>query len=72
MLKKKKLILFLQKLIDGMENNTLNNDSIKQISEFYMSWQFKEDQGEYTREELIKYLSLGWYIYTNLLTGEIN
>ena len=72
MLKKKNLILFLQKLIDGMKNNTLDDNSIKQISEFYMSWQFKEDQGEYTREELIKYLSLGWYIYTNLLTEEIN
>ena len=72
MLKKKNLILFLQKLIDGMKNNTLDDNGIKQISEFYMSWQFKEDQGEYTREELIKYLSLGWYIYTNLLTEEIN
>ena len=66
---KKELVPFLRNLANSLEENTLDNIQLLQISEFFMSFSFKKDQGEYSSEELIKFLSLGWYIYTNLLSS---
>ena len=63
----KQLIPFLRNLANSIEQNSLDNKQLASISEFFMAWKFKEDTGEYSKEELIKYLSLGWYIYTCLL-----
>ena len=64
---KKELIPFLRDLANSLEENKLDNVQLLQISEFFMAFVFKKDQGEYSSEELIKFLSLGWYIYTHLL-----
>ena len=68
-MQKEKLIIFLRDLAINIEQNKLNNDKLANVSKFYMSWKFKEDEGEYCKEELLKYLSLGWYIYNHLLTN---
>jgi len=66
---KQELVPFLRDLANSLEENKLNNTQLLQISEFFMSFSFKKDQGEYSSEELIKFLSLGWYIYTHLLNS---
>lgn len=62
----KKLVLFLKNLANSVEQDTLDSEQLASISEFYMSWEFKKNTGEYSSQELIKYLSLGWYLYTHL------
>ena len=68
-MQKEKLIIFLRELATDIETKKLNNDKLIDVSKFYMSWNFKEDKGEYSEDELIRYLSLGWYIYTCLLNN---
>ena len=68
-MQKEKLIGFLRELANDIETKKLDNDRLADISKFYMSWKFKEDKGEYSYEELISYLSLGWYVYTCLLNN---
>lgn len=67
----KKLVLFLKNLANSVEQDSLDNKQLANVSEFYMSWKFKRNTGEYSSQELIKYLSLGWYIYTYLLNENI-
>jgi len=67
-----KLIIFLRKLVADIEQNKLDKNKLANVSQFYMRWQFAEDEGEYSYNELLKYLSLGWYMYTYLLTNKSN
>jgi len=62
-----KLVPFLRELATSIETDSLDNYQLKSVSEFFMAWNFQKDKGEYSSEELIKFLSLGWYIYTHLL-----
>ena len=62
-----KLVPFLRELATSIETDSLDNYQLKYVSEFFMAWNFQKDKGEYSSEELIKFLSLGWYIYTHLL-----
>jgi len=68
-MQKEKLIIFLRELATDIETKKLDNDRLVDVSKFYMSWTFKEDEGEYSQDELIRYLSLGWYVYTCLLNN---
>jgi hypothetical protein len=69
-----KLKQFLRSLADSIESNEIREVQLSRIGEFFMSYQFQEqalvdNQSEdenditYSREELIKFLSMGWYIY---------
>jgi hypothetical protein len=63
---------FLKELVDDMENNKLNDNEIKIIGEFYMNYKFKNSLDKQNNiflndKKYIKYLSLGWYIYSNIL-----
>ena len=66
----KELIPFLRNLANSIESKNLTNQQLERISEFFMSYQFKEDisnEDEYSPEELVKFLFLGWYIYSHIL-----
>lgn len=56
---------FLEQLSKNYEN--LNENQKKHISEFYMQFQFmnKNKENEFTENNLLKFLSLGWFIYEN-------
>jgi len=70
------LISFLKNLTSNLENNKLNEAQLKNVSEFFMSYQFQEQSRidnqentpkEFNHQDLIKFLSMGWYIYNILL-----
>jgi len=62
------LIKFLKELVREMENDEMEPFVYKELGEFYVKLKFllnykikpMED------EDIIKYLSLGYYIYTNI------
>jgi hypothetical protein len=69
-----KLIQFLRSLANSIESHEIKSVQLSRIGEFFMSYQFQEqalvdnqndDENEltYSREDLIKFLSMGWYIY---------
>lgn len=68
------LINFLRNLANDIENNNIENENLLKTSQFMMNFQFQNQQDEqsddYSRDDMIKFLSLGWYIYTQLLNQD--
>lgn len=68
------IIKFLRGLADSFEQKSLTSEVEKQVSEFFLKFNFdstlqhsgKETQ-DTTEQDLFKFLSLGWYIYTELI-----
>jgi hypothetical protein len=77
-LEDKKLITFLKDLTGSLERKELSTLQKKRVGEFFMSYQFQEcavqDSDEsltdtqcFSQSEMMKFLSLGWYIYQVIL-----
>ena len=62
---RKELVKFLRELSNSIENNDIKDEKLLEISKFFMKFKFYD--GEYERDEMVKYMSLGWYIYTYIL-----
>lgn len=79
-----RLIPFLRNLADSIESKQLLPKQLAKIGEFFMEYQFheqeekdnnednKQSQNEYDREDIMKFFSLGWYVYTHLLNDHEN
>jgi len=72
-----RLIPFLRNLADSVEQSRLRPAQLQRIGEFFMAYQFQEqaasgDQGspDFSQDDLLKFLSLGWYVYQILLRQE--
>lgn len=61
----KKLVEFLNELALLIEQNKIEPEVLKDVGEFYMKIKFKSSDNS-TEDELIKYLSAGYYIYNNI------
>ena len=75
------IIKFLKNLVSDLENDLLSDENKKQVSEFVISYKFNLEvqsnmknkpvilnyklTDEFTDQEIIKYVSLGWFIYNN-------
>jgi hypothetical protein len=76
---KAKLVRFLRGLADDMEHSHLDPKQLQRIGEFYMAYEFQEQarrdgQEDGTPpgqedEDVVKFVSLGWYVYNRLLRG---
>ena len=68
------LIYFLRNLADLIEKKQLNSIQTKSVGEFYMSYQFQEETLKENNTindiDLIKFCSLGYYVYQKLLKEE--
>lgn len=60
------LIEFMETITEKLKNKILSEDELKHVSEFYMAYKFTDIRNDLTDQELIKFLSLGWYIYKNI------
>tara|TARA_B110000438_G_C15806888_1_gene647825 strand:- start:740 stop:976 length:237 start_codon:yes stop_codon:yes gene_type:complete len=69
------LVNFLKELTNQLENNQIENNNIIKISQFMMSYNFESSNNneideDFSRGDMVKFLSLGWYIYTQVLNSE--
>ena len=74
-----RLPVFLRNLADSIDNKTILPQQMQKIGEFYMSYLFQEQAikdnnedssgqlSEYTHEDIVKFVILGWYIYVCFL-----
>jgi hypothetical protein len=76
-LQENQLISFLRDLANNVKEKKLNNEQLDNIGDFFMSYQFQEqarkdnDESEladvhYTSSELLKFMSMGLYIYRRI------
>lgn len=70
----KNLVPFLRELANSIENNKLSLNQLQHIGEFFMEYKFHEHneldeskQDEFESSDVIKFLTLGWYIYRVML-----
>ena len=67
---RKNVATFLRGLADRLENSEMSEDSQKNISEFFMKFLFLAETLEKVdvdqNEDFLKFLSLGWYVYTQI------
>lgn len=64
----KLLVSFLRKLANLMEDNILTEKQVEEVGKFYMLYKFKNDPvRNYEEEELMKFLSLGWFVNNNFV-----
>lgn len=75
------LTTFLRETADSIERGDLKANELRSAGEFYMKQRFIREvnadddgyskpigeSGEFDMQELVKFLSLGWYIYCVLL-----
>jgi len=61
-----KLIEQLQCIINKLQNNNINSEQIDIIKEFILKMNFTEFNKESSEKDLMKYLSIGWYICENI------
>jgi hypothetical protein len=66
--KNKELVLFLRNLADSVENNTITSEQSQKVGEFFMSFKMSQEQDKDCEPmDVIKFITMGWYIYSNLL-----
>jgi hypothetical protein len=67
------LVSFLNKLSNSIIENKLSSTQLKSLGEFFMKYNFEtdiqdnNDTFEYTEEDLKKFVSMGYYMYTQLM-----
>jgi hypothetical protein len=65
---RKDVIHFLEDITNRLKNRTSSSDEERQALEFYMKMiSFNENDTNDTNDTNMKYFTLGWYIYENLL-----
>jgi hypothetical protein len=69
---KDKLISFLQKLIITVEQDKLTNKQYLSLCEFYTCYKFKERKNDFSPEDYLKFLTMGWCIYSQLDSSELS
>ena len=74
----KQLIPFLRNLADRIENNELPPEQIQKIGKFFLTYSYEEElnsniemKDDFSQEEMVKFCSLGWYVYCVLLKDKI-
>lgn len=73
------LVQFLRELADSIESKKLQQEQLKCIGEFYMNYKMSEeifdnsestDENDYDEMDIVKFLTMGWYIYTQLINKD--
>ena len=71
MLENNEIIVFLENIISDIKSNNISQDHMQQVTELFLNLKMEnkiEDTVEsYSDKEFIKFLSLGWYVYTEYL-----
>ena len=72
------LVPFLRDLADSIESNNIHNEKLKIVGEFFMNYKLQEElidkdsDKEYDDIDIIKFITLGWWIYQHILSNENN
>jgi superfamily II DNA or RNA helicase len=61
---------WLRSLSDRIDQGELDDEQLRKVSDLFISYRFQEESesesesGEFSSEEMMKFISLGWYMYT--------
>ena len=75
------LVPFLRELADSIESKQLPQEYLKRIGEFYMNYKLQEELANNDKDnpdkeledmDIIKFITLGWWIYKHLNNEDDN
>ena len=58
------LINFLDEIIDKLEKDEVEHEKLVDLSKFMLKYKFEENYK--LDNDLIKFLTMGWYVYSNM------
>ncbi len=61
------LIVSLRYVLYKLENDNISNEQLELLKEFVLKLNFTEFNSNKSEKDLMKYLSVGWYICENIL-----
>ena len=61
------LIVSLRDVLYKLENDNISNEQLELLKEFILKLNFTEFNNDKSEKDLMKYLSVGWYICENIL-----
>lgn len=72
------LVPFLRNLADSIELKQIHQEQLKIVGEFFMSYKLHEELNnkdsnsdkEYEDMDIIKFITLGWWIYQHILSND--
>lgn len=73
------LVEFLRDLANSIEEGSLPAQDLRRVSAFHMEYRFQdaslssaplEDGSAFSRQEIMRFVCLGWYIYCCILSKE--
>jgi hypothetical protein len=70
-----RIIEFLEEIKTSVEKDELPEPLLQQVGEFYVKYLFtktvsESENIELDKDDILKFISLGWFIYTGLLAEE--
>lgn len=69
---KKEFINFLDEIKEKINSNELSDEKLELIFQFYIFYKFNSheeqmtSENNYSEKDIIKFLTLGWWIYHNI------
>jgi hypothetical protein len=60
------MIEFFRKLVYELEADTLTSSQRQHLGEFFMSYKSRQGECNPSKDDMVKYLTLGWYLYTQV------
>jgi len=61
---------FLRKLADDLDGQQLSPEETQRVGEFYAAWTFHSTPENPDETDLMKFFTMGWYVYRQLLKNE--
>jgi hypothetical protein len=58
---------FMRNLLEQIDNNTLSDESYEKVKDFYIDYGLKKVDNDFSEYEMMKFFTLGWYIYNNII-----
>tara|TARA_Y100000114_G_scaffold120050_1_gene114918 strand:+ start:152 stop:358 length:207 start_codon:yes stop_codon:yes gene_type:complete len=56
----------LNEILHNIQNNNITTSQLEIIKEFILKMQFSEKSNHFSEKDMMKYLSVGWYICENI------
>ena len=66
------LIDFFKDLIVQLEQKSINEAKLRQLSEFMLRYRFEHNGPSTENDDFIKFMTMGWYVYSNINQNENN
>ena len=68
------LVLFLQNWAHSIQDNTISIEHLQMVGEFFMSFEMSQQETNTPCDtmDVIKFITMGWYIYSILNTNTCN